>query len=209
MIRISARILTVGFVILAASLLKVGTAHAEGWARGGYLVGRRAAAVAVVAAAGNGYIGQSATDNSHSEANNVFHYSTFTVISSSAGALNYGHVEVNSTTGQHFTLGLYDSSGNRLAYANGAAITNAEAWFTAQLNIQYTITAGVTYIIGCVTDDTAYTFDFKGSVATSLRSISMTYGVTPAASFDPLTSTLVGAGNAYTIVFDNQNGTPK
>jgi len=155
------------------------------------------------AAVGDGFVGNNENDDYSTvtgRAANNFYY--LNIASETAGAVNYIHVYTRSAdSSANITLGLYDTSGNILAYANGN-ITSTIEWTSLQLNTEVTLTE-TNYIIGFVPDET-HTGLWQSSAGDKVSRDAMTYSTT-LSNFSPTNGTY--EADRILIVYADNNAT--
>lgn len=158
---------------------------------------------------GDGVIGSSDTDSSVVRGANEFFYNEITP--TTAGTVSYGKVYVQNHGTSGITIAIYSdgSTGNRLAYANTTVATNTAQWVVLALNTSVTLSAGVTYRIGVVSNDPSWNLYNDTSFAGGVREkITMTYATTPPATADFSSPGFSTTGDAFSVIFTNTAGTP-
>lgn len=73
-------------------------------------------------------------------------FSAFTT--TTAGSVRYGHMYVSDGNNNNVCIAIYDSSGNVLAYASGAAGNNTAQWINVDFGSPITLSAETTYWLG-------------------------------------------------------------
>lgn len=101
----------------------------------------------VAVAGGDGVIGTTGHAGSDEQggADTAF-FSSFTT--TTAGSVQYGHMYVVDGNNNTVCIALYDSSGNVLAYASGAAGNNTSQWVNVDFGTPVTLSAATTYWLG-------------------------------------------------------------
>lgn len=157
------------------------------------------------AAPASGLIGLTLQTDSNTRAANEFVYSSFTT--TTAGQISYCHSRMGGNTGS-VTIGVYDASGNILAYWNGTAGATT-GWYGGALNTPIIIEAGTSYIIGLVTNDVSWSQFKRASVSNHYRRrIAMTYADTLANQDFSTGYSSDSESNAITIQCDDDAATP-
>lgn len=156
---------------------------------------------------GDGVIGSTDAGSNNVRAANAFFCTQVTP--TTAGNVSYGHVYIANGSSQGFTLGIYDDSGNILAYGNANGIAGP-GWLNIALNTTVEISEGTSYRIGVVSNDPSWNL-YNDLTETGARrqSYTMTYGTTLSNfDFGGATPAFDVADQAFTIIFNNDSGDP-
>lgn len=155
----------------------------------------------------NGLIGNTTINDLNTRSSNTFFYTSYTV--TQAGQVSYCHARVDpGSVNDDFTIGIYETDGNLLAYVNVTNVGSASAgWYGGALNTPVTLTDSTSYIIGLVANQSIGAYKDGSEAGHYRRRISMTYGATLSdTSFASYTSD--SESNAHNFQCDNTAAIP-